>query len=228
MYRLPFRTRLARAILRPFFRGVFHVLSRVCILGCENVPKAGAYIIAANHVSIFEPPLVLAFWRSAPEVIAAEDIRKRRFQEILVRLYGSLRVHRGEYDRELVVDALSALGSGRPLVIFPEGGRTHVPGLRQALPGVAYLIDRAKLPVVPVGIIGSTEDYLKRALRGLRPVLELRIGRPFVLPPITGKGEARRLSRQKNADLVMAHIAALLPEEYRGIYAKTALPGIAA
>jgi hypothetical protein len=46
----------------------------------------------------------------------------------------------------------------------------------------------------------------------------MRIGRPFRLPPIQGKGEARRESRQRNADLVMAHIAGLLPEEYRGVY----------
>ncbi len=228
MYRVPFKTRLARAILRPLFRGVFHLLSRVRLVGFEHIPRQGAYIVAVNHISLFEPPLVLSFWPVAPEAIAAAEIWDRRGQSILVRLYRALRVHRGEYDRELVKVALAALKSGRPLVIFPEGGRTHVPGLKLALPGVAYLIDQARVPVVPVGIIGSTEDFLRRALHGKRPTLEMRVGRPFELPPLTGQGEARRLSRRRNADLVMARIAALLPPEYQGVYGEAPYQGISA
>jgi hypothetical protein len=44
----------------------------------------------------------------------------------------------------------------------------------------------------------------------------------MLLPPIEGKGEARRLARQRNADLLMKHIASLLPLEYRGVYADPA------
>ena len=113
---------------------------------------------------------------------------------------------------------LHLLRSGRPLAIAPEGGRSHEVGLRRARPGVAYLMDRARVPVVPVGVVGSTDDMLERALRGERPLLEMRIGEPFLLPPIEGRGEARREARQSNADLVMGHIAALLPEKYHGVY----------
>ncbi len=228
MYRIPFHTRLIRRFLRPVFRSLFHLLSRVRISGLENVPKRGAYVVAVNHISIFEPPLILAFWPAAPEAAAAVEIWERRGQATLVRLYGAIRVHRGEYDRELVETTTAALRSGRPLVIFPEGGRTHVPGLRRALPGVAYLIDKVQAHVIPVGITGTTDDFLKRAIRGNRPTLEIRIGRPFTLPPVTGKGEERRVSRQRNADLVMAHIAALLPPEYRGVYAETNFQGLPA
>jgi hypothetical protein len=49
--------------------------------------------------------------------------------------------------------------------------------------------------------------------------LEMHIGKPIKLPAIVGSIEERRLTRQQNADLVMAHIAALLPYEYRGVYA---------
>ena len=48
----------------------------------------------------------------------------------------------------------------------------------------------------------------------------MRIGKPFVLPPISGKGEQRRKDRQKNADLIMYKIAALLPPEYHGVYSE--------
>jgi 1-acyl-sn-glycerol-3-phosphate acyltransferase len=221
MYAIPFHTRLVRAAFRPVFRLLFHLLGRVNIMGVENIPPRGAYLIAANHISIFEPPLILAFWPVAPEVIAAVDIRQRRTQEILVRVYGSLRVRRGEYDRKLIDAALVVLRSGRPLVVFPEGGRSHVPGLRMARPGAAYLVEKSGAPVLPVGVSGTTADFFQQAIRGKRPVLEMRIGPIFTLPQVEGKGERRRQARQRNAGQIMAHIAALLPVEYRGFYGQT-------
>jgi len=80
-------------------------------------------------------------------------------------------------------------------------------------------MDRARVPVLPVGIVGTTDDFLKRALRGERPLLEMHIGKSLELPPISGSAEKRRIARYNNADSVMAHIATLLPPEYRGVYA---------
>ena len=86
------------------------------------------------------------------------------------------------------------------------------------MPGVAFIIEKADVPVMPVGVVGATQDFLSRALRGERPVLEMRIGKPIRLPPIEGKGDDRRTARQRNADSIMIHIASLLPLEYRGVY----------
>ncbi len=218
-YKVSFSIRLARGILRTVFRLVFYILSDVRVYGLENMPASGPYLIAINHISIVEPPFVLSFWPKAPEAVGAVDIWDRPFQSALARLYGGIRVHRGEYDRHLIDQIISALDSGRPLVIAPEGGRSHHPGLRRAQPGVAYVMDKARVPVVPVGIVGSTDDFLSRALRGKRPRLEMRIGCPVTLPPVEGKGDDRRKSRQENADRIMFQIARLLPPEYRGVYA---------
>ncbi len=79
-------------------------------------------------------------------------------------------------------------------------------------------MDRANVPVLPVGIVGTTDDMLARALRGKRPRLEMSIGKAFRLPEIKGRGADRRKARQKNADEVMLKIAALIPENYRGVY----------
>jgi 1-acyl-sn-glycerol-3-phosphate acyltransferase len=223
VYRLPLRTRLLRIILRPLFRGLFHLLSHVRITGKENVPKNGAYLITINHVSLFEPPFVLAFWPVAAEGAGAVDIWDRSGQSSLVRLYGGIPVHRGKYDRILIDTLLSVLKSGRPLLIAPEGGRTHTLAMRRALPGTAYLADLAGVPIVPVGVVGTSDDFLKSALHGNRPKIEMRIGPPFILPPITGQGEQRRNARQRNADLIMRKIAVLLPIEYHGVYAENSV-----
>jgi len=206
-------------MLRGVFRQVFHVLCKIEINGLENVPRDEAYIVAHNHISLFEPPLVLAFWPVHPEAIAGADVFHRPGQKIMVRAYRAIPVHRGEYDRKVIDVMINVLASGRPLVIAPEGGRSHETALRRAQAGVAYLVDRAKVPVLPVGISGTTDDMLQRALRGERPHVTMNIGKGFLLPAIEGRGEARRKARQENADMVMEHIAKLIPENYRGVYA---------
>ena len=57
----PMNVRLLRLILRPSFRGLFRLLTRVQIEGLENVPKEGGYLVTPNHVSIYDPPLVLTY-----------------------------------------------------------------------------------------------------------------------------------------------------------------------
>ena len=219
-YRLAWwRRGLARPLIRVVLRTLFHILAPVRITGKNNVPLRKPYIAAINHVSLFEAPFVGAFWPEQLEVIGASDIWDRPGQNILARLWGGIPVHRGEYDRAAMEGVLSALRSGYGLLIAPEGGRSHAPGLRLAKPGIAYIAEQTGLPVVPVGIVGTTDDFWQKASKGKRPQLEMHIGKPFQLPLMEGKGAERRESRQRNADLVMCHIAGLLPEEYRGVYA---------
>jgi 1-acyl-sn-glycerol-3-phosphate acyltransferase len=212
---LRFRRHLLQLIIKPLFRLFF----RMQITGRENIPAGNSYVIAYNHVSIFEPPFILAFWPEFPEALAGHDVWDRGgLQGIMVRAFGAIPVRRGEYDRGSMEKMLSVLRSGRALMISPEGGRSHVIGMRQAYTGIAYLVDQAKVPVVPVAVEGTNDSSLKDALSGKRPRVTIRIGKPFSLPPISGKGAERREARHQNADEVMKQLAVLLPEEYHGVY----------
>ena len=222
-YSIPAPNRMARAVLKPVFQGLFHLLARIQVTGQENVLFGKPYLVAFNHISTFDPPLVLAFWPEMLEGMGAVDLWSRPGQAQLVRLYHAIPVHRGEYDRVLFDRVLSVLAAGKPLLLAPEGGRSHFVGMRRAYPGIAFIVERARVPVIPVGIIGTTDDFFKQAIRAERRLLEVRIGKPLYLPQVTGKGDERREARQRNADLVMAHIAGLLPETYRGYYAGTAV-----
>ena len=217
-YRIPISLRLRRPIAKTAIRWLFKLLGRVQITGLENIPLGTPYVVAINHVSIFDPPLVLAVWPEMLEAVGASDVFQKPIQGDLLRIYGVIPVHRGEYDRVLIDTMLAILRSGRPLMIAPEGTRSHAPGMQLAKPGIAYILEEARVPVVPVGLVSTTDDFLQRALRFRRPLLEMHIGNPFDLPPIEGAGAVRRAARQRNADLVMQHIAALLPASYRGLY----------
>jgi 1-acyl-sn-glycerol-3-phosphate acyltransferase len=222
-YHVPFRFRVSRPILKTVFRGVFRLLGRVKISGQEHIPYGKPYVVAMNHVSIFDPPLAGAFWPEQLEIIGASDVFEKPGQGQILRLYGVIPVHRGEYDRALFNRIISVIKAGYPLLIAPEGGRSHVPAMRRAMPGISYIIEQTGVPVVPAAIIGTTEDFWQRARRGEKPALEIRIGRPITLPQITAKGTEKHEARQKNADLVMSYLAGLLPEEYRGEYARSAI-----
>ena len=222
-YRVPWHIELMRPTLRAAFRMLFRILGRVKITGVENVPFKQAYIVAINHISIFDPPLLVAFWPETAEVIGASDVFEKKGQGLVLKLYGVIPVHRGDYDRVLLETTIDVLRSGRPLVIAPEGGRSHETALHHAKPGVGYIIERANVPVLPVGLVGTTDDFWQRAKRGGKPQLEIRIGKPVHFPPMTEKGAARREARQQYADMVMSHIAGLLPSEYRGVYADSVI-----
>jgi 1-acyl-sn-glycerol-3-phosphate acyltransferase len=223
-YRVPVRFRVSRPVLKAVFRGIFHVLANVKITGEENIPYGKAYVVAINHVSIFDPPFAASFWPEKLEIIGAADVFDKPGQGQLLKAYGVIPVHRGEYDRLLLTKVISFIKAGYPLLIAPEGGRSHVTAMRRALPGLAYIIEQTNVPVVPVGIVGTTEDFWQRAKRRDRPNLEMHIGKPIMLPVITVKGAQKHEARQANADLVMRHLAGLLPEEYRGVYADSIIP----
>lgn len=222
-YQIPLSNRIFRLLFRPLFRGIFYLLTDFSIYGKENIPESGSYIITINHVSLFEPPFILAFWPVPPEGVGASDLWDRTGQSQLVRLYGGIPIRRGEFDREVFRKVMQVIDAQRPLLIAPEGGRSHEPGMRRAKAGIAYIVDLADVPVLPVGISGATDDFLKKALLMQKPEITMRIGEPIRLKPLRGKGEEKRLMRQENADQIMTHIARLLPESYWGVYSPQGL-----
>lgn len=217
-YHVSFGNRTGRWIIRAVGRILYRSLARIKIEGLENVPARGAYLIAFNHISIFEPPFILTHWPVAPEALGAVEVWREPDKRFLAQMYGGIPIDRDQVSREPLLNAVRALRCGYPLMMAPEGRLSRQPGLRRAKWGIAYLAEKAAVPVVPVGITGSTGDFLKRVVALKRPLLEMRIGRPFILPRLETVHPDRREALQRNSDRVMASIAALLPLEYRGVY----------
>ena len=213
----PLPTRIFRALARPLVRTIYRLGCRLTLAGFENVPPPGAYIVAMNHLATYDPPLLMAFWPHPPEALGAANMMETFFVGHIMRGYGAIPVHRGEYDRAVLEKALDVLRSGRPFVIAPEGGRTHQAGMREARPGIAYLALKADVPIVPVGITG-TENLMPSWKAFRRPALSMTIGQPFRLPtePLTRENRHERLAEYTT--LIMRRIAELLPPEYRGVY----------
>jgi 1-acyl-sn-glycerol-3-phosphate acyltransferase len=108
--------------------------------------------------------------------------------------------------------------------VFPEGTRSTTGGLKDVYPGVALIALKSGVPILPTAIVGSDTlpfNGRKGRRRGKgRPKVTVRIGKPFHLPAKTPDG--RRQDMAELTDIMMIHIARLLPEEYRGNYAERA------
>jgi 1-acyl-sn-glycerol-3-phosphate acyltransferase len=202
----------------PFFRFLMSVLCRIEVTGRENVPPYGPYFIAFNHIDTLDAPLMVVFWPHVPEGITAAENYSHPIVGTLMRMYGAIPIKRTSYDREALEKGLEVIKSGSPLVVAPEGTRRRQPGMRQAKPGIAFLAMKAKAPIVPVGITG-TETWIPSWKKFRRPRITMNIGKPFSLPEEPLAREQRQAKLEEYTTLIMKRIAALVPPEYRGVYA---------
>jgi 1-acyl-sn-glycerol-3-phosphate acyltransferase len=153
--------------------------------------------------------------------MAKEELFRSPPIRLLARGFGAFPVYGEGIDRKTLSEAYRALDNGFALVMFPEGARSKTAQLRKAMPGSALIALDKNLTILPVGITG-VEAREKGLLWSLwhQPRIAVNIGRPFTLP-ITHK-TATKKKLTELADLIMEHIARLLPPEYMGYYATKA------
>ena len=206
-----------RNTLRSIIRFLFRWLSHLQVEGQQNIPLSGACILVANHISRLDPALIFALVdRQDITALVAEKYQKVPPIRYLVNAIDGIWINRGEADLQALRAAIAHLEGGGMLGVAPEGTRSHTRALIPGKTGVAYLVEKTGVPVIPVGITG-TEDAIKKLLRLRRPTIIARIGEPFSLPPVDRHDRSTGL--QRNTDQIMTHITALLPPAYRGVYA---------
>jgi 1-acyl-sn-glycerol-3-phosphate acyltransferase len=204
-------------LLRWIFNLLFSLLTRRDVAGRENLPREGPYILAANHLSRLD--LALVYGLIGDKSItgwAAEKYEHHPFFGLLLRMGGGIFIRRGEVDRGALQAAVEWLRAGKVFGMSPEGTRSSTGALIRAKTGAAYLINETGVPVVPIAITG-TEHALPTLARLRRPRVSVRFGKPLHLPPVGP--DDRMAALRRNTDEIMCQIAAMLPPEYRGVYA---------
>jgi 1-acyl-sn-glycerol-3-phosphate acyltransferase len=133
---------------------VFRMLFRYRVIGAENVPRDGGVVIAANHISNFDPPLLgIALPRPVSYMAKKELFALPILKTILPWLY-AFPVDREAGGTGALRAALRMLKEGRCVGIFPEGGR-NVTGTNDEKAGAAFLAAASGAPVVPAAIVGT-------------------------------------------------------------------------
>ena len=221
---------------RQLGRFCFGTFGRLEVAGRESVPPYAPLIIIANHVSFNDPPVLVAAMDRKLSFIGKRGLFRNPLSGFMMRQF---QVHpldrsgstenaapyryagRGAAQRirpqvDAVKLSLELLAQDKALVIFPEGRRSPNHALIQGHPGAAYLALKSQATILPVGITGG-EKFPSWRMPFPLCHIRVNIGQPFSLPVVDGSPDRQVL--KSLTDMMMQRIAALLPEEYRGVYA---------
>lgn len=144
------------------YKIIFGVTHPIVVKGKENLPKEGAYVLVANHISDADPPAIGIQIGPPVAFMAKEELFRRPIFGPAIALLGAISVDRERPEPSTFKAIRQVLRSGRPLLTFIEGTRTKTLGvLGTPHTGPAYIARSNKVPIVPVSIVGSNDKKSK-------------------------------------------------------------------
>lgn len=165
----------------------------------ERIPQEGAVILAANHTSMWDAPVLVTSVKRPMRAMAKKELFQNKLLGGILSMAGAFPVDRGNADITAIKTALKALKNGEIFAIFPSGTRVKNPEEADAKAGVALIASRSGVPVIPVCIQGGYRLFRR---------VTITFGEPMSIVPADGKkatGEELKLF----ADQIMEHIEAM-------------------
>ena len=164
---------LSKAIATTFFH--------YRVVGAENLIEDGPCIIAANHCSYLDPPLVGAACRRGIHYLARKSLLEIPVLGSILPELNVIPVDQTNADRSALMGAIRVVRQGGAVLIFPEGTRSTDGELQPAQPGIGMIAAKTKAPVVPVRIFGSYEAMPKGRIWPSPARITVQIGVPIKL-----------------------------------------------
>lgn len=131
------------------------LIYRLKVKNGQVLSTRGPLLIASNHISYADPPLVGVCFRRAIHFMAKKELFHSRIFGSLLSRINAHPVNRRGFDRQAIEKAMEILESGNAMVIFPEGTRSDGIKFLTARPGIGMLARRAKIPVLPIYLHGT-------------------------------------------------------------------------
>jgi 1-acyl-sn-glycerol-3-phosphate acyltransferase len=199
---------LLNASFEMFFRGE--------VVGLDNLPRSGAFLMAANHASHLDPPFIGSQVPRQMCFFARKTLWSGRLLSWWLDAVGTIPVDRdGGQDVGALKRVLRALADGKVMILFPEGTRSPDGQLQTPKPGVGFIVAKTQVPVVPVRIFGSFEAFGKGAkLPKFGTPITIVFGHP-IPPSVYDDPKAGKERFQIASARIMAEIAKLEPPPER-------------
>ena len=186
------------------------VLLRLRVEGADNIPRSGKLLVASNHVSHLDPPLVglgvprIVFHMAKKELFVVKPLMW------LMQTIGTIMVDRGQGTQALE-DAVEYLDHGGCIIIFPEGTRSPNGVLSRGRSGAVVIALRSGCPLIPAVIMGS-EKAMTKGSKFIKPVqVTVRFGQPYTIDYAGDRQEIPRDVIRKETYVLMEKIEELLP-----------------
>ncbi|NCP88115.1 MAG: hypothetical protein CO094_00330 [Anaerolineae bacterium CG_4_9_14_3_um_filter_57_17] len=205
-------------LVRFLVRFVMALIAKVEVIGLEKVPP-GSFILAANHLGRLDSAVLLAVLDREDIIMPiAEKYKNHPIFGLLGRGVNAIWLNRFDVDLQAMRQILARMEKGGLMVIAPEGTRSKTEALQPGKPGVAFLAAKSGYPVLPVALTGTQDRLVLENLKHLhRTKITAVVGEPIYVEAPRGSG--REAALQAATDDIMRQIAAMLPEDYRGVYA---------
>ena len=200
------------------FYGLFHHISKVAydllfrgdVFGLENLPARGPYLLASNHCSHLDPPLLGSQLAEQVRFFARSTLWKPGLPAWWLDRVGTIPVERDSADIGALKQTIATLRNGGIVILFPEGTRSLDGRLQPPKSGVGMIACKARVPVVPARIFGSFAAFGRGAKFPRPHPITFVFGRP--LPPAAYDDPTAGKQRyQVASERIMAAIAALEP-----------------
>jgi len=200
------------------FRAMYRFYFHWRVFNADRVPQTGGVILASNHASFLDPPLVGSGLHRAINYLARESLFRFPGIGALLRSWQSVPVDRNGGGAAGLKGILDRLLAGGGIILFPEGTRTQDGRLQPARSGIGLVVIKSEAPVIPVRVFGTYEAY-GRHLKIPRPrQVAVKYGQPMRFEQL--RAEAKNCSKarlkeiyQEVADEIMAAIAKLEPKD---------------
>jgi 1-acyl-sn-glycerol-3-phosphate acyltransferase len=189
---------LSKAIAKTFFN--------YRVIGAENMIEEGPCIIAANHCSYLDPPLVGVACRRAIHYLARKSLLDIPVLGSILPQLNVIPVDQKNADRSALMGAIRVVREGGGVLIFPEGTRSPDGELQPAQPGIGMIVVKTDAPVVPVRIFGSYQAFSRERRIPRQASVTVVVGRPLRFSLEDG---STREPYQKTRDRIMDAVAAL-------------------
>lgn len=188
------------------------------VFGVENVPVTGPVILAANHVSFADPPLIGSALPRAISYLARDSLFDSPGLGWLIRQLNAVPVDRDGGGAAGLKAILDRLHAGGGIILFPEGTRSRDGRLQPARSGVGLTVIKSEAPVVPVRLFGMFEAWPRSRALPRPGRITLKFGRPMDFAAL--RSEAKRCPKprlkaiyQQVTDEIMGEIGRLEPAE---------------
>lgn len=155
----------------PLAKGFISLKYQITVHGEENIPKKGAFILAANHISALDPVMLITHCPRTLHFMAKDELFKKRIFALFLKSMNAFPVKRHTSDKRALEFAKQLVSGGRVLGIFPEGSRTKDSEPKKAKNGVSYLAAKTQADVLPVSIYKTPHE------KKPRPHITIRFGK---------------------------------------------------
>jgi cytidylate kinase len=190
------------------FGAAYRTLFGLRVIGNENLIKAGPVLIASNHQSFLDPPLIGNLYKTEMVYFARKTLFKG-FGKWLYPQWNAIPIDQDKPDTSSMKAAIRKLKEGWRVLVFPEGQRTLDGSINEAAPGIGMIAAKAGVPIQPVRIFGADKALPRGSGKISLARITVKVGPPILLTPEEFKAYSNKEGYLALTDRIMAAIKAL-------------------